>query len=74
MHFTLDFELGIALEDQGKIFEKFSQLSRGHTREHAGTGLGLTITKWIAHQLGGDVTLVSAPGKGSTFTLQLDGS
>lgn len=68
---VIDNGPGIALEDQGKIFEKFSQLSRGHTREHAGTGLGLTICKELAGVLQGELQLVSDLGRGAMFSLMV---
>jgi signal transduction histidine kinase len=68
---VIDNGPGIAMEDQGKIFEKFSQLSRGHTREHAGTGLGLTICKELAGVLQGELQLVSDLGRGAMFSLMV---
>ncbi|MBY0114309.1 MAG: HAMP domain-containing histidine kinase [Phycisphaerales bacterium] len=68
---VIDNGPGIAVEDQGKIFEKFSQLSRGHTREHAGTGLGLTICKELAGVLQGELQLVSDLGRGAMFSLMV---
>lgn len=62
---------GISLERQEEIFDPFVQLDGGSTREHGGTGLGLTICRRLARMLGGDVTLESAPGAGSTFTVRL---
>jgi signal transduction histidine kinase len=68
---VIDNGPGIAIEDQGKIFEKFSQLSRGHTKEHAGTGLGLTICKELAGVLQGELQLVSDLGRGAMFSLMV---
>jgi signal transduction histidine kinase len=53
------------------IFEKFRQVDASHTREHAGTGLGLAICRELAEMLGGGVSLVSEPGRGATFYVEL---
>ena len=72
-----DTGVGIAPEDQVTIFEKFRQgktsLAGGDamTREHSGTGLGLSIVKELCKLLGGEVSLTSELGKGSTFTVRL---
>ena len=59
---------GDRLED---IFEPFVQVDRGLTRESDGTGLGLAISRQLALAMGGDLTVVSRLGEGSTFTLTL---
>jgi len=62
---------GIAPEDQQKIFEKFTQLDATVTREHGGTGLGLTICRDLAKLLQGEIDVESTPGEGATFALTI---
>jgi signal transduction histidine kinase len=66
-----DTGIGIAAEDQGVVFEEFKQVGRDYTRKAEGTGLGLALTKRFVELHGGEITLASQPGKGSTFTVTL---
>jgi signal transduction histidine kinase/CheY-like chemotaxis protein len=69
-----DTGIGMTPEQQGKLFEEFSQADSSTARQYGGTGLGLAITRKLARMMGGDVTVASEPGKGSVFTLRLPGS
>jgi signal transduction histidine kinase/PAS domain-containing protein len=66
-----DTGVGIAAEDHSRIFEPFQQAKRVITRPQGGTGLGLAISRRLAQMLGGDVTVQSALGAGSTFTVRI---
>jgi signal transduction histidine kinase len=62
---------GIPLDRQAAIFEPFVQVQGGHTRPRDGSGLGLPVSRRLARAMGGDLTLASEPGRGSTFTVWL---
>ena len=68
---VLDTGPGIKPDDQGRIFEKFTQLDVGLSRKHAGTGLGLSIVKELTTLLQGEVHVHSEVGQGSMFSIIL---
>lgn len=62
---------GIAHEHQQRIFQRFYRIDKARSREHGGTGLGLSIVKHLCQAFGGNVTIQSQLGQGSTFTIEL---
>tara|TARA_R110001583_G_scaffold26571_5_gene95805 strand:+ start:12485 stop:15850 length:3366 start_codon:yes stop_codon:yes gene_type:complete len=71
-HFSIiDTGVGISQSNQELIFKPFEQIRNTHTQSIAGTGLGLTISRSLAELMGGEITLTSSVGKGSTFNFRL---
>ena len=68
---VIDTGIGIAAQDQERIFLPFERGSAGRRTGDPGTGLGLTITHLLTQLMGGELTLKSTPGEGSTFTVRL---
>jgi signal transduction histidine kinase len=66
-----DTGIGIAEEDLETIFDEFRQVDGSATRRYGGTGIGLALSRQLARRLGGDVSVRSRPGHGSTFSLSL---
>ena len=66
-----DTGIGMTPEQMGKLFQEFSQASSSTASKYGGTGLGLAISKRFCQMMGGDITVESEPGRGSTFTIRL---
>lgn len=66
-----DTGIGIPSDKIARIFERFYRVDKARSREHGGTGLGLAIVKHLVKVFGGDVSVSSEPGKGSTFVVEL---
>ncbi len=65
-----DQGIGISLENQSRIFERFYRVDPARSRSTGGTGLGLAIVKHVCENHGGEVSVWSVPGQGSTFTMK----
>jgi two-component system sensor histidine kinase SenX3 len=65
-----DQGIGISLENQSRIFERFYRVDPARSRTTGGTGLGLAIVKHVCENHGGEVSVWSVPGQGSTFTMK----
>jgi signal transduction histidine kinase/HPt (histidine-containing phosphotransfer) domain-containing protein len=66
-----DTGIGLTTEQISRLFQPFEQADNSSTRRHGGTGLGLVISLHLAREMGGDITLRSMPGQGSTFVFSV---
>jgi len=66
-----DTGIGMTPEQMGKLFQEFSQASSTTASKYGGTGLGLVISRRFCQMMGGDITVESEVGRGSTFTIRL---
>jgi signal transduction histidine kinase len=66
-----DTGIGMTPEQMGKLFQEFSQASSSTASKYGGTGLGLVISRRFCQMMGGDITVESELGRGSTFTIRV---
>jgi signal transduction histidine kinase len=66
-----DTGIGLTREQAGKLFQEFVQADSGTARKYGGTGLGLALSRRLCRLMGGDITVASEAGRGSTFTVRL---
>jgi signal transduction histidine kinase len=66
-----DTGIGMTPEQMDKLFQEFSRASSATASRYGGTGLGLAISKRFCQMMGGDITVESEPGRGSTFTIRV---
>ena len=66
-----DTGIGMTPEQMDNLFEAFAQADASTARKYGGTGLGLALSRHFCRRMGGDITVTSEPGKGSTFTMEL---
>jgi two-component system sensor histidine kinase RpfC len=68
---VIDTGIGIPLDHQERLFERFVQVDSSATRRHGGTGLGTSIARDLTELMGGKIGVMSAPGQGSTFWIEV---